>query len=61
MEACCARAQALGYAGLWLGVWTENHRARRFYEKVGFRDEGEKTFVLGSDVQVDRVLVLPVA
>ncbi len=58
MEACCEEARLRGFAGLWLGVWTENRRALRFYQKMGFRDEGEKTFVLGDDVQKDRVLVL---
>lgn len=61
MTACVGEARARGYAGLWLGVWSENRRARRFYEKMGFIDEDEKTFVLGEDVQTDRVLVLPLS
>jgi ribosomal protein S18 acetylase RimI-like enzyme len=42
--------------GLWLGVWEHNVRAVRFYAKSGFRDIGSHVFVLGSDVQRDRVM-----
>jgi ribosomal protein S18 acetylase RimI-like enzyme len=37
-------------------VWENNLRAVRFYEKNGFRDVGAHVFVLGSDVQTDRVM-----
>lgn len=59
MEACKAEALQRNYAGLWLGVWENNRRARRFYEKMGFRDEGKKDFVLGKDRQTDHILVFP--
>ncbi len=59
MEACAREARARGFAALWLGVWSENRRARRFYEKMGFQDKGQKIFVLGEDEQTDRLLVLP--
>ena len=42
--------------GLWLGVWEHNVRAVRFYAKHGFVDIGSHEFVLGSDVQTDRVM-----
>jgi diamine N-acetyltransferase len=42
--------------GLWLGVWEHNVRAVRFYLKNGFVDIGSHEFVLGSDVQTDRVM-----
>lgn len=41
------------YAYLWLGVWENNHKALRFYEKNGFVAFGEHTFVLGDDPQRD--------
>lgn len=43
---------------VWLGVWEENHRALRFYEKNGFEVFGKHTFVLGSDTQTDLMMKL---
>ena len=34
------RARERGFDMVWLGVWTENKRAQRFYEKHGFADTG---------------------
>ena len=42
---------------LWLGVWERNERAKAFYRKCGFADVGSQLFVLGTDVQTDRVMV----
>jgi ribosomal protein S18 acetylase RimI-like enzyme len=44
---------------LWLCVWGRNFRARAFYERWGFTEVGETSFVLGSDVQRDLVLSIP--
>lgn len=33
-------AREKGFDTLWLGVWVENIRGRRFYEKQGFKDTG---------------------
>lgn len=41
---------------IWLGVWEENHRALRFYEKNGFEIFGKHNFVLGTDVQIDLMM-----
>ena len=57
MEACLAHARALGARAAWLGVWEHNARAIAFYERWGFADVGTSTFVLGSDVQTDRIMV----
>ncbi|HEY9184928.1 MAG TPA: GNAT family N-acetyltransferase [Salegentibacter sp.] len=38
---------------IWLGVWEENPRAIRFYEKNGFIKFDEHTFNLGGDIQTD--------
>ena len=57
MAETIAVARALGGATLWLGVWERNPRAIAFYEKSGFRDRGSQPFLLGSDLQTDRVMV----
>jgi len=56
MEAAIADATARGAATLWLGVWEHNTRAQAFYRKFGFVDVGSHTFVLGTDVQTDRLM-----
>ena len=56
MEACVATAQERGGHTLWLGTWEKNARAIRFYEKCGFTDVGSHPFVMGSEVQTDRVM-----
>lgn len=38
---------------VWLGVWEENPRAIRFYEKNGFVAFGKHLFKLGDDEQTD--------
>lgn len=43
---------------IWLGVWEENKRAIRFYEKNGFEIFGKHDFVLGTDVQTDLLMKL---
>ena len=57
MDACIATARELGRQTIWLGVWERNPRAIRFYEKRGFVDVGGKTFMMGSDLQSDRVMM----
>jgi diamine N-acetyltransferase len=42
---------------LWLGVWERNERAKSFYRKCGFADVGSQPFVLGTDMQTDRIMV----
>lgn len=56
MNASLDAARDLGGETLWLGVWEHNARAIRFYEKCGFRDVGAHPFLLGSDLQTDRVM-----
>ena len=41
---------------VWLGVWEENHRALRFYEKNGFTAFGKHSFWLGNDEQTDLLM-----
>jgi ribosomal protein S18 acetylase RimI-like enzyme len=43
---------------IWLGVWEENHRAIRFYEKMGFLAFDKHIFQLGDDAQTDIMMKL---
>lgn len=45
---------------VWLGVWEENHRAIRFYEKNGFEIFGKHDFTLGEDVQTDLLMKMKI-
>ena len=60
MDAITRCASERGGDVLWLGVWEMNARARRFYEKCGFREVGEHRFVLGADEQRDVVMAKPI-
>lgn len=57
MDAAVAEAVRRGGGTLWLGVWERNARAIRFYQKAGFVDGGAHTFMLGSDLQHDRIML----
>ena len=56
MDAAQEAARALGGTMLWLGVWERNPRAIAFYEKCGFRDVGSHAFLVGTDLQTDRIM-----
>lgn len=45
-----------GFRDLWIGVWSENHGAQRFYERQGFEKVGEYGFHVGATV--DREFIL---
>lgn len=51
-------ARELGAREVWLGVWERNPRAIRFYEKCGFVDVGSHPFLVGTDLQTDRLMSL---
>ena len=51
-------ARARGMQDLYLTVWVENHRARRFYDRHGFVEVGKYPYVVGSTVDDDRILRL---
>jgi diamine N-acetyltransferase len=59
MEEVKATATDLGAQTLWLGVWERNLRAQAFYSKCGFADVGFHGFILGTDRQTDRIMVIP--
>ncbi|WWC85728.1 uncharacterized protein L201_000594 [Kwoniella dendrophila CBS 6074] len=50
------KSNELGKTHLWLGVWVNNHRGKKFYEKVGFKQIGEKTFYAGQSKRPNLVL-----
>ena len=51
-------ARKLGARTVWLGVWEHNPRAQAFYLKSGYRDVGAHDFMLGTDRQTDRIMVV---
>lgn len=51
-----AKEKAVEY--VWLGVWEENHRAIKFYQKNGFEAFDKHIFVLGNDEQTDIMMKL---
>jgi diamine N-acetyltransferase len=53
MQACLDLAKERGRDWVWLGVWTQNHRAKAFYSKWGFEPFGEHIFFVGLDAQTD--------
>jgi GNAT superfamily N-acetyltransferase len=53
MQACLDIAKERGRDWVWLGVWTQNHRAKAFYSKWGFEPFGEHIFFVGLDAQTD--------
>jgi len=56
MQAALDRAAALGFSGVWLGVWEHNVRAIQFYQRWHFEVVGDHAFVVGSDVQNDLIM-----
>jgi ribosomal protein S18 acetylase RimI-like enzyme len=46
-------AREKGNENVWLGVWEENKRAIRFYQKNNFKEFDKHIFMLGEDAQTD--------
>jgi len=55
-EAVEAWLQAQGAENVWIGVWSENFGAQRFYARHGYRKVGEYDFPVGRTL--DRELIL---
>lgn len=51
-------AKANGADELYLSVFVDNHRARRFYERYGFRFVAPYTFMVGTHEDEDHILRL---
>lgn len=45
-----------GFKTMWLGVWEENFKAQKAYERFGFSKVGSHDFVMGTCVQTDWIL-----
>ncbi|KAG0651915.1 Spermidine N(1)-acetyltransferase [Hyphodiscus hymeniophilus] len=50
-------ARERGFKTMWLGVWEENFKAQKVYEKFGFKKVGSHDFVMGTCVQTDWILI----
>ncbi len=50
------QARKLGGDTLYLSVFTDNHRARRFYERHGFVEVGPYEFMVGDHVDADIIM-----
>ncbi len=46
-------SKAENSAFIWLGVWENNLKAIKFYQKSGFSKFGEHIFIIGDDPQTD--------
>jgi diamine N-acetyltransferase len=49
-------ARDRGAEELYLSVFTENHRARRFYARCGFEEVGPYTFMVGNHEDDDLIM-----
>ena len=56
MDWALAEAKARGGVELYLTVYTENWRARRFYEKYGFVEVGPYAFMVGEQADEDLIM-----
>lgn len=56
LEHCMEAARQLGHESIWLGVWEQNKRAQRFYEKQGFVPTGTLEFPYGDSVGINLVM-----
>ncbi len=56
MNECMAIAAKKKRHYIWLGVWEQNIKAVRFYERFGFKKFGTHIFMLGDDAQTDWLL-----
>ena len=55
-EAAMAWIQAQSPAAVWIGVWSENHGARRFYARHGFEKVGEYLYEVGEARDLEFIL-----
>lgn len=58
MEWAIAAARARGARELFLSVYVENDRAKRFYARYGFADVGPYRFMVGEQADEDRLMRL---
>lgn len=58
MDWAIGEARARGMGALYLSVFTDNHRARRFYTRYGFQEVGPYQFMVGDHADEDIVMRL---
>ena len=58
MDWLMAEAHQRGADELYLAVFTENHRARRFYARYGFEEVGPYAFMVGNQADEDIIMRL---
>ncbi|MES2987428.1 MAG: GNAT family N-acetyltransferase [Pseudomonadota bacterium] len=58
MEWAIGQAGERGAKEVWLSVYIDNHRAKRFYERYGFEDRGPYAFMVGNHQDEDRLMRL---
>lgn len=58
MDHAIAEARARGASALYLSVFTDNPRARRFYSRRGFVEVGPYAFMVGDQADEDIVMRL---
>ncbi len=56
MDWVLAEAKRRGAEELYLTVFTENHRARRFYDRYGFEVVGRYDFMVGNHADEDVIM-----
>jgi ribosomal protein S18 acetylase RimI-like enzyme len=61
MEWVLAEARRRGAAEMYLSVFTDNPRARRFYERYGFDYVGRYAFMVGTHADEDLIMRLKLA
>jgi diamine N-acetyltransferase len=57
MDWAVAEARQRGMDELYLTVFTENHRARRFYDRYGFVPVGSYDFIVGNQADKDIIMM----
>ena len=50
-----------GACDLWIGVWSENYGAQKFYGRHGFEKVGEYGFAVGKTIDREFILKRPAA
>lgn len=58
MEIALAWARSKGAPALYLGVWSQNERAKRLYTKYGFEIIGAYHFKVGNTLDDERIMRL---